>query len=101
ERIIRFFATRETDDPKRRRRLLLLEQMIEGGNEFARRQIAACPKDDNRARLDRLATGVQSARNQLVQVLRCIHGRAVWRNRRTIPSTTSFVHLDKRGIQSL
>ena len=57
--------------------MLLSEQMIEGRDELARRQIAAGAKDYNRARLDGLSPEIQTAGQQLIQMIGLIHLRTM------------------------
>ena len=48
-RSIRLLASREADDAERRGHLLLLEQLIERGDQLARREVAARAEDDDGA----------------------------------------------------
>ena len=55
-----FFAAREADDSKRLRHLPLEVEVIQRGDQLARRQVAARAEDDNRARFVRLAAVLQA-----------------------------------------
>lgn len=77
---IRFFAAREADDAIIRGHLLFLVQMIQGRDEFARSEIAACTEDDNRAGLDWFARFAEPAVGFSSSIL--IHAQTMAEGRR-------------------
>src|SRR5580693_841685 len=54
-RFVRFLAPGKPDDAESRRHQLVLAQVVERGDEFARREIAAGAEDDDGARLRQFA----------------------------------------------
>jgi hypothetical protein len=67
--IVRFVAAREADYAKRVRQCFFHEQVVKRGNELARGEIAARPKDDDRAWIDDFAGFAEAASHQLVELL--------------------------------
>ena len=70
---IGLLAPREADDAKGRRHLLLLAEVVQGGDQLARRQVAARAEDDDRARFQRLAPFAQTTSHQLIKLLGLVH----------------------------
>ena len=74
-RSVGLLPARKADDAKILRHLFLLAEMVQGGNELARGEVAARAKDNDRARLNRLAPFTQATRHQVVKLRRLVHGQ--------------------------
>jgi len=65
----------ESNDAERVGKLFRGEQMVEGRDQLARRQVSAGSEDDNGGGLDVLLPEFQPARQQFIQLLVLIHDR--------------------------
>ncbi len=74
---ISLLAPGNPDDAKVRGHLLFLAEVIEGGHELPRRQIATGAENDDGARFYRLATSIQATGQQVVELCGLIHAQTI------------------------
>jgi hypothetical protein len=68
-----FVGARDTDDAHRLGQLAVAVQVIERGNEFARRQVATGAEDDHATGFDLAMARVEPAGQKFVQEIWLIH----------------------------
>src|SRR5205814_2154692 len=71
--VVVFFPPGETDDAKRGRQLFFPVEMVEGGNELARRQVAARAENDNRARFNGPPPDIETAGQHFIRLVCLFH----------------------------